>query len=129
MPRSEWNELSNKTTDGKITQVYYDERVSNSTIFAWPQSSDPRDIMLFWIKRTVEDFDASGNNPDFPQRWYFPLAFNLAVTIGPKYGVPATNPNYQEIKDQAVFWYNKAQDYDSLPEASIRMGVDEGFDE
>lgn len=125
--RQEWSELSNKTYDGKVTEVYYDERVSDPSLFTWPEASDPRDIVVLWVKRVVEDFDAAIDNPDFPQRWYFPLAFNLAVVIGPKFGVPSNNPNFKEVKDQAMFWYTQAQNYDSQPEASVQMQVDEGF--
>ena len=122
--RQEWSELSNKTYAGSITEFYFDERVPDSAIFTWPRTSDPRDIMKLWVKRIREDFDAATDNPDFPQRWYFPLAFSLAVAIGPKFGVPATNQNYKEIKEQAITWYEKAQNYDSGPEANVSFEMD-----
>ncbi|GAG41159.1 unnamed protein product, partial [marine sediment metagenome] len=125
--RKEYAELSNKTYDGKITEVYFDERVSNPSLFVWPQSSDPRDIVLLWIKRTREDFDAAGDTPDYPQRWYYPLAYNLAVAIGPKFGTPSTSKNYKEVKEQAIIWYEKAQDYDSGPEANVQNQPDFGY--
>ena len=123
--RKEWSELSNKTYDGKVTEVYYDERVANPSLFVWPQSSDPRDLLILWVKRLREDFDSASDTPDFPQRWYFPLAFNLAVTIGPKFGTPSNNPNFKEVKAQAKEWYEKAQNYDSQPESSVYMAPDE----
>ena len=33
-------------------------------------------------------------------------------------------PNYKEIKDQAYIWYEKAQDYDSGPEANVQNQPD-----
>jgi hypothetical protein len=122
--RKEFAELSNKTYDGNITQVYFDDRVPDAHLFVWPQSSDPRDLVLFWVKRLREDFDAAADTPDFPQRWYFPLSYGLAVAAGPKLGVPGTNANFKEIKDQALFWYETAQNYDSQPEANIQFQVD-----
>ena len=126
MSRTEWSELSNKTYDGSTTQVFFDLRVSDPSLFVWPQTSDPRDILILWIKRIREDFDASGDNPDFPQRWYLPLALNLAVLIGPKFGAPSTNKNFKTVERLAVEWYEKAQNYDSGPEANVSMEVDFG---
>jgi len=127
MSRKEWSELSNKGYDGSVTQVFYQERVAAPNLFVWPQSSDSRDLLVFWVKRVREDFDAAADNPDFPQRWYFPLAYNLAVAIGPKFGSPATNKNFTEVKEQAVVWYEKAQDYDSQAEATVQFQPDIGL--
>jgi len=126
MSRQEWSELSNKTYDGSTTQLYWDERVSDPSLFVWPQTSDPRDLIILWVKRTREDFDNDVDTPDFLQRWYLPLAYNLAVLIGPKFGTPSNNPNFKEVKEQAIFWYEKCQDYDSGPEANVTFEPDWG---
>lgn len=126
MSRQEWSELSNKTYDGSTTQVFFDLRVEDPSLFVWPQTSDPRDILVLWVKRLREDFDIPSNTPDFPQRWYLPLAYNLAVLIGPKFGAPATNPNFKQVKEDAIIWYERAQNYDSGPEANVSMEVDMG---
>jgi len=117
--RKEYSELSNKTTDGSIVDIFYDPQVSTPNLFTWPETGDPRDIVCLWVKRTIEDFDLAADNPDFPQEWYYPIAYNLAVSVGPKFGTPATNQNFMEIKEQAIVWYEKAQNYSSKPEASI----------
>ena len=126
MARQEWSELSNKTYDGSVTQVYFDDRVTPPVLFTWPESSQDFDVIVLWIKRVTETFTAAGDNPDFPQQWFYPLATNLAVAVGPKFGTPSTNKNFSEVKDQAVFWYNQAMDYDAGPEASVTLGVDMG---
>ena len=126
MARQEWSELSNKTYDGSVTQVYFDDRVTPPVLFTWPESSQDFDVIVLWIKRVTETFTAADDNPDFPQQWFYPLATNLAVAVGPKFGTPSTNKNFSEVKEQAIFWYNQAMDYDAGPEASVTLGVDMG---
>jgi len=121
MSRQEWSELSNKTYDGSVTQVYFDDRVTPPMLFTWPESAQDFDIIVLWIKRVTESFVTANDNPDFPQQWFYPLATNLAVAIGPKFGTPATNKNFAEVKRQAVEWYEKAQNYDSGPEANVQL--------
>ena len=121
MSRQEWSELSNKTYDGSVTQVYFDDRVTPPMLFTWPESAQDFDIIVLWIKRVAESFVTANDNPDFPQQWFYPLATNLAVAIGPKFGTPATNKNFAEVKRQAIEWYEKAQNYDSGPEANVQF--------
>ena len=124
--RKEWNDLSNKTYQGSPTQVFFDKRVSDPSLFVWPQVSDPRDLLVLWVKRLREDFDIATDTPDFPQRWYIPLSYNLAVLVGPKFGTPATSQNFKQIKEDALVWYERAQNYDSGPEANVEFQVDMG---
>ena len=121
MSREEWSALSNKTYDGSVTQVYFDERVTPPVLFTWPESSQDFDIIVLWVKRITESFVTANDNPDFPQQWFYPLATNLAVAVGPKFGTPATNKNFAEVKRQAIEWYEKAQNYDSGPEANVQF--------
>lgn len=124
--RQEWSELSNKTYDGSVTQVYFDERVDPPVLFTWPETAQDFDVLVLWVKRIFYSFTSATDNPDFPQEWFLPLSTNLAVACGPKFGTPATDKNFKELKEQAVFWYEKAQDYDSGPEANVRFEVDMG---
>ncbi len=126
MARQEWSELSNKTYDGSVTQLYFDERIDPPHLFTWPESAQNFDVLVLWIKRIFFTFVDATDNPDFPQEFYLPLSTNLAVAVGPKFGTPSTNKNFKELKEQAIFWYEKAQNYDSGPEANVRFAVDMG---
>ena len=125
LSRKDWAELTSKEYDGQITQIHYDPQVNNTaqnreaTLFVWPRASDPRDILVMWVKRTVEDFDAADDNPDFPQEFYLPLALNLAKVIASKYGVPTRDKNYQNVLNQADFWYQTVKDYWSRPKDNL----------
>lgn len=128
--RKDWGELSNKTNSGSIVQIYYDAQISNTTegrdptIFLWSAPSDPRDIVVVWVKRTVEDFDSASDTPDFPQEYMLPLAFNLAKAIASKFGVPTRDQNYANIVKIADEWYYKVKNYWSRPQGGIRFQPD-----
>ena len=84
--REEYFNQSDKGTDSRVNTVYYDPQVTSPKLYVWPQTDDERHYLKLYIQRTLEDFDASADVPDFPQEWYLPLAYNLAVLIAPKHG-------------------------------------------
>jgi hypothetical protein len=86
--RSEYVELSNKTTDGQVSQVWYDRHVGTGTLRTWPETDDVTNVLVLWVKRTIEDFDASTDDIDMPQEAYLAVVFNLAALLGYKYGTP-----------------------------------------
>jgi hypothetical protein len=127
MSRKDWSELTNKTYDGEVVEIFYDPQVTNvaqgrnARLFTWPQATDPRDIIGMWVKRTLEDFDDADDEPDYPQEFYLPLAFNLAKLVASKYGVPTRDQNYANVSKQADEWYYKVQNYWSRPQEGIRF--------
>lgn len=83
----EYFDQPSKTSQGTITQVYYDRRLTTGILYVWPTSTTVIDMLRFRYQRVVEDFDAATNNPDFPQEWLETLTYNLAVRRAPSYGV------------------------------------------
>ena len=81
--------LPTKTEEGKVTQVAFIPTLTTSELYVWPQTQDVSDVIEFWYHRPFEDFDASSDEPDFPQEWYFALGYNLALHLGVSYGTPA----------------------------------------
>ena len=61
-----------------------------------------------------EDFDASTDNPDFPQEWYDALTYGLATRLAPEYGVPAT--------DRKMLW----QEMTIIKQDALNFGLEEG---
>lgn len=88
--RQEYIELPNKTSDGTVNSVYYDPQINLGKLFVWPESDTVDKYLTIWVQRTLEDFDAAGDDADFPQEWFLPLSMNLAVISCTKYGVPRT---------------------------------------
>lgn len=94
MGRSEFMSLPNKTTSqGPATCFYYSPQLSSGTLYVWPVPQDTTDSLVISYIQTIEDFDASGNTPDFPQEWLGPLTRNLAVYVAPAYGLTLSKVN------------------------------------
>ena len=110
--RVDYYELTNRTTGGVINQVYYDPQIgTGANLFVWPTGDDERNFLELLTQRTLEDFDSSVDNPDYPQEWYMPLATNLARALAPKYGTPQMD--YSRLMQQAREWYTMAKGFDS----------------
>lgn len=87
MSRQEYFDLPVKTTAGRPSGYYYDPQLSLGKIYLWPVvASGITATVKFTYQRSLEDFDASGDEPDFPQEWLECLAYNLAVRLAPKFG-------------------------------------------
>jgi hypothetical protein len=85
--REEYFSMPNKTATGRPSIFYYDPQLALGKIYLWPTVATGTTATLkFTYQRTIEDFDAAGNTPDFPQEWYECLAYNLAARLAPKFG-------------------------------------------
>lgn len=112
--RSEYFDTPNKTTESKTTQIYYDPQLSLGVMYLWPAPDDVKDRLLFDGAFPLEDFDAAGNNPDFPQEWLDALVYGLGDRLAPSFGVPL--PERQDIRMQAREFLNDMMDWDVEPE-------------
>lgn len=110
LSRQEYVELTDKKTDGQPVNIYYDPQITNGNLFVWPEVDNESQYLVLWTQRTAEDFDASGDNPDFPQEWYMPLAWNLAYYTAHKQGVP--QKKRVEIKQIADMMLEQAMSFD-----------------
>jgi hypothetical protein len=102
--RSEYVMLSNKQSEGSVLSIYYDPQVGTGKLFVYPEPTNTTDILVLWVQRTLEDFDAASDDVDFPQEWYLPLALGLAAALLPKYNVP----NSVASRVMGLFSYYKA---------------------
>ena len=83
--REDYLSLPNKTTQSACLQVYYDPQLANGVLYCWPTGDTNNTSLTLTFKRPLEDFDASGNNPDFPLEWQLPLVVLLAEALAPSY--------------------------------------------
>jgi len=98
MSRQEYYELSLKSSTGIPTNFYYDPQLTTGKLFVWPTlASGNSGTFEFTFARSLEDFDASTDDPDFPQEWLLALSFNLARILGSHYGGLTG-----EIRDMAI---------------------------
>jgi len=78
---------------------YKVERLFNGTRTAATAATTGNYIRLVY-QRPYEDFDASTDEPDFPQEWFDAIKFGLADRLAPEYGVPIVDRN--DIKNRAM---------------------------
>jgi len=108
--RQEYIELPNKSSDGAVNQVWYDPQVGTGVLSVWPESDNVDKILVLWVQRTLEDFDAANDEADFPQEWFLPLSLNLAAVSCTKYGVPRFERTY--IRNLAAEYKILAESFD-----------------
>ena len=83
--RQEYMDLPNKTTQSALLQAYYDPQLANGVLYCWPTGDANNTSITLTFKRTLDDFLASSNNPDFPVEWQLPLVTLLAEKLAPSY--------------------------------------------
>ena len=115
--QAEYNLLGNKTSAGNPIQVYYDPRRDTGEIHLFPVPTtveQSANTIKYVCQIPFEDFDASTDNPDFPQEWYDAITYGLATRLAPEYGVP--------IPDRKTLW----QEMSIIKQEALNFGLEEG---
>ena len=109
----EWEEQTNKNTEGIPNLVYYRPDAYDGQLHLWYKPD------LYWrtngslncvFQRPIQDFDSATDEPDFPAEWHEALIYNLAVRLAPNYGLA---PNDRMIlKEEAITALNLALSFD-----------------
>jgi len=87
LARTDYADLSQKGTDGRTTQVYYDKQWPAGILRVWPEPDVGGRYLVLWVERAIEDVDGATDNFDLPQEWSWALSSNLALFLAPKFGV------------------------------------------
>lgn len=111
LAKQDYYNIPAKNTVSTPNSFYYDPQLTTGQFKIWPTPSDPQTYIRFTYERSLEDFDASADEPDFPQEWIDAIIYSLAARIGPAYG-RATDPNYQVILQMAEVFKNEALQWD-----------------
>jgi hypothetical protein len=119
----EYNDLSNKTSDGTVTQLAVRPDNAYTEMYVWPEPDDVSDVIMFWYQRPFEDFDASTDTPDLPQEWYLTLGYMLAMHLAITYGVP--DRIRSEVRNMAMLLEIDIESWDQ-EDASIYLQPDLG---
>ena len=87
---SEYWQLANKEATGTPNQVAYYFQNNQSKLYVWPVPSTNTYHLTFVYHKPYDDLDSNVDIPDFPQRWFEALKWNLAVRLAPEFGRPIT---------------------------------------
>lgn len=107
--RDEYLRLGNKSTNGMPIQIYYDPQRDNGVLYVYPPANSSAVLykqIKFTYQKPFEDFDASTDNPDFPQEWYEALKYGLASRLAGEYGISLTDR--QQLMQEAILIKNEA---------------------
>lgn len=113
--RQRYSEIANKLSEGKTNQVFYDPQLTAGVLYAWQTPDLATDVIRFWYERTLEDFDAVTNTPDFPIEWGEALIYNLADRVSTTYQVSLQERQW--IKAEAAASLSAALAFDSEGES------------
>jgi len=89
LSHEEYFSQPSKTTAGSPVSYYYKPTLTAGTLYVWQPPNDSNWLMKGTAEYPIEDFDATSDNPDFPQEFYLTAVLELAVLIEPQYGTLA----------------------------------------
>ena len=84
LTRDEYNRLGNKTDTGQPIQIFYEPLLDTGVLYVFPKPNATAisyNTITIVYQRPFEDFDASTDNPDFPQEWYEAVKYGLALRL------------------------------------------------
>lgn len=125
--REEFMSMPNKSSAGTVNAIYYSPQTSSGLLYVYMTPDDVNEAINFSYIRTIQDFDAAGDDADVPQEWIDALILNLAVRVAVTYGrqLRLTNP---ELITEAATALLELQMFDS-EEGSVRIVPKESWGE
>jgi hypothetical protein len=93
----EYEDIGDKTLNATPTRYLYEMGKTDGLLKLDMGISDTTDVYPITFLRTVEDFDSASDTPDFPQVWFRPLVYQLAIDIAPERGKAAMIPELLSI--------------------------------
>ena len=115
LSRLDYDQLSNKASNGVPTQFFYDYQATEGTLYVWPAASSNTNIVVTYHK-PFDDMDSNVDSLDFPQSWQEAVKWNLAMRLAPEFGRQVT----QEIAILATQTLSNAQEA-GYEEGSVRF--------
>lgn len=113
MARDEHAAVPNKTTQGMISQYYFDRQSPVPTITLWQVPENATDVVHYYRWRQMQDVGSPSNTADVPYRWLEALTAELAARLSGKYN-PEREGNLTVKADEA-FRKAKIEDRQRTP--------------
>jgi len=117
--------IIDKTVDGKPSSLYFEKlRTPHIYLYPQPDHTNYANYVLHYLRESMlEDFDAVGNDPDFPTIFIDYLVKELRYTLAPKYHKTMQEISfYKTDRDEALNILRKKE----TPAAS--QGIRPSFD-
>lgn len=85
--REDFFKITDKTSSGETTHLFYDPITTNGRLYTWPVCDDVTKRIVFTMRRKITDFAANTDSFDGPSDAINALKWNLAVDLAPEYGM------------------------------------------
>jgi hypothetical protein len=108
----EYFELPTKLNEGTPVAYAIDNQRDTVYINIWQTPANVNFFVPFTYQRTLQDFDAATDNPDFPTEWQDCIVSNLGVRLAGFYGKNAGD-RYNDLKMNAALLLSDAEGFDN----------------
>lgn len=109
--RDDYFAIPNKDTESTPNSYYYDPQRDAGVLYLWPTTDSLRNKLKITYSRSVEDFDAAGDTPDFPQEWLEALVLGLAARLARAFG--RDQKLIGSLKAEAEVAFQRAKSWDT----------------
>ena len=120
---------TSSTDDTPITGSDYDTywvQTTETENTVWAADVDYKSVALYYRKvLRLQDFDAAGNNPDFPVWASRALIYGLSSDLGPEYKIPSDRLDRLTI--QAGLEFETIQNMSTEKTRSLQFAPDRGL--
>jgi len=105
----EFEAIPNKSDEatGKPTKYYYEREFDKGVFYIDRIPDILTDVVDLVYLRPLQDIDSATDDLDFPQHWFNPLKWMLAIENAEEYGAPVT----RNMENRAAYWLAKAQSF------------------
>ena len=93
--------LANKKATGMPNQVAYNFQNDYGMLYVWPIPAVNTYHLTIVYQKAYDDLDTTTDIPDFPQRWFEALKWNLAVRLAPEFG-KALSPEIAALAQKSL---------------------------
>lgn len=100
--RQDYEALPDKTADGDPIWMAYEATLTNGTLYLNSEPSDVTKFIRVVFLGAMEDFDAIADTPDYPQEWFRPLKYQLAIDLWVEYKKDEIPPSLKFLRDESL---------------------------
>ena len=120
MNKEEYYRFGQKTSPGTTVNVFYDPDNTSGNVLLYPVVGNNTTVLFLEVLYPYQSMANASDDFDFPQEWWNPLAYLLAVEFGYEYGVD--EKRLTKLEARAQYWHDKVQGASQEP--YVQFGPD-----
>jgi len=111
LSHAEYEALPTKSVNGSTpNQYYYDPQTDYGVMNIWVRPIDCSYRIHFTYERIIDDITNATDNFDFPQEWYEPITWQLALRLAFPF---AKLKQYAQLKEMATMMLDNLLEFDT----------------